>query len=96
MVCNTQNHWFSEFCPLSDILNNKKTQRFGNWVCFLLQVSSFSWGPNRVGESLPSLESRNRSSCRKAVFNSYLEYRTIDKVHKTSDPEALLDLSGSV
>jgi hypothetical protein len=33
-----QNHWDSEVCPLSGILNNYKTQCFGILVCFYVQV----------------------------------------------------------
>jgi hypothetical protein len=33
-----QNHWYG-LCPSSGILNNSITQRFGNWNCFLLQMS---------------------------------------------------------
>jgi hypothetical protein len=31
-------HSASGHCPTSEILNNQKTQRFKNCVCFLLQV----------------------------------------------------------
>jgi hypothetical protein len=36
-----QNHWVSRLCPLIGILNTRKTKRFGNWICFRLQVR---WG----------------------------------------------------
>jgi hypothetical protein len=37
---NTKNHWVSGLCPLSGILStsNYRTQRFGNWIYFRLQV----------------------------------------------------------
>jgi hypothetical protein len=96
MAYNTQNHLFSEFCLLSGIINTWQAERYGTWVCFRLQVRPFYLGPNGVGEFVSSLESRNRSSCRKVMFSSYLVYRTIDKVQKTNDSEAVLDSSGSV
>jgi hypothetical protein len=47
--CNTvwKNHCVSVLCPSSGILNNHKTQRFGNWICFRLQVrANFNhWTP---------------------------------------------------
>jgi hypothetical protein len=42
-------------------------------------------GPKGIGVSLPSHEELNRSNFRNVVFPSDLEYRTMDKVHKTSD-----------
>jgi hypothetical protein len=44
-------------------------------------------GPNR-GVSLPSPEDENKSSFRNVVFFSYLEFRTMDKVHNASDSES--------
>jgi hypothetical protein len=44
---------------------------------------------------LPSPENRNRSSFRNFVFSSYLEFRTIDKVHKPSDSEHTRTMSTS-
>jgi hypothetical protein len=32
-------HWAYVLCPFSRILNNSKTQRFGNWICIRLQVN---------------------------------------------------------
>jgi hypothetical protein len=32
MVDYTKYHWVSGLCPSSSILNNWKTQRFGNWI----------------------------------------------------------------
>jgi hypothetical protein len=43
--------------------------------------------PNRVGVSLPLSEDGHRPSFRKAVFSSYLELRTVDKVQTPSDSE---------
>jgi hypothetical protein len=33
-VCGTQNYAVSGLCPSSEIVKYKKTQLFGNWVCF--------------------------------------------------------------
>jgi hypothetical protein len=49
--------------------------------------------PNGVGISLPSPEDGNRSSFRNVVFSRYLEFRTMDKVHKPSDLECCTPLS---
>jgi hypothetical protein len=38
MVYNIQNHWVYGFCPSPRILNIYKTDRFGNWISFRLQV----------------------------------------------------------
>jgi hypothetical protein len=46
-----------------------------------------SKGPNREGVSLRSSEDENRLSFRNVVFSSYLESRTMNKVHKPSDSE---------
>jgi hypothetical protein len=53
-------------------------------------------GPDWVGVSLPSPEDGNWSSFRNVVFSTYLEFRTMNKVHKPRDfkccipsPEAL-------
>jgi hypothetical protein len=47
-----------------------------------------SKGPSRVVcFCLPSREDGNRSSFRYVVFSSYLEFRTMGKVHKPSDSE---------
>jgi hypothetical protein len=36
MVYNTQRYWVFGLCPPSGFFLNKwKTQRFGNWICFL-------------------------------------------------------------
>jgi hypothetical protein len=40
-----------------------------------------------VGASLPSPVEGNRFNFRNLVFSSYLEFRTLDKVHETSDSE---------
>jgi hypothetical protein len=44
-------------------------------------------GPNTVGVSFPSHEGGKTFSSRKVVFSSYLEFRTMAKVQKPSDPE---------
>jgi hypothetical protein len=44
-----------------------------------------SKGPNTAGVFYPSSENGKRPSFRNVVFSSYLEFRTIDKVHKPSD-----------
>jgi hypothetical protein len=49
---------------------------------------SLSKGPNRVDVSFPSPEDGNRSSLRNVVFSSYLEFRTMDEVHKPMDFES--------
>jgi hypothetical protein len=33
-----QNYWVFGLSPLSDILETRKTRRFGNWICFRHQV----------------------------------------------------------
>jgi hypothetical protein len=53
MVYNTQNYWVFGLFPSSGILENtkQKTRRFGNWICFCLQVrgeDSYSVGPLRL------------------------------------------------
>jgi hypothetical protein len=75
MVHDIQDYWVFGLCPLSGILKNRRTQRFGNWVSFRPQVS-------------PALspEHGNISSFRNVVF-CFLEYRTMDKVQKPSSPE---------
>jgi hypothetical protein len=52
-----------------------------------------SQGTNRVGVSLPSPEDGSRSSFRKVVLPSYIEFWTMDKVQKPSDPECYVPLS---
>jgi hypothetical protein len=46
-----------------------------------------SEGPNRVDVSLFSPEDGKRSNFRNLMFSSYLEFFTMDKVHKPSDSE---------
>jgi hypothetical protein len=53
------------------------------------EVRSFSKGPKRVGDSLPSPEDGNRFSPRNFVFSSYLEYRTMEKCHKRSESDVI-------
>jgi hypothetical protein len=43
--------------------------------------------PNRVGVSLLSPEDETISVFQNVVFSSYLEFRTVDKVHIPSDSE---------
>jgi hypothetical protein len=53
----------------------QKTRRFGNWICFRLQV--------KVGETTPTqlgpLERANLNHWKRRVF---LEFRTMEKVQK--------------
>jgi hypothetical protein len=44
-------------------------------------------GTNRVGLFFRSPENLNRSIFRNVVFTSYLEFRTMVKIHKPSDSE---------
>jgi hypothetical protein len=46
---------------------------------------ALSMGPNRTGFTLTSTEVGNRSSFRNVVFSSYLEFRTMENIHKASD-----------
>jgi hypothetical protein len=48
---------------------------------------ALSKGPNSVGVSPQSPEDAKRSSFRNAVFSSYLEFLTTDKVHKPGDSQ---------
>jgi hypothetical protein len=86
MVCSTQNHWVFRLCPSFGILNLYNTQRFGNWICFRLR---WRQGLNRVGVSLSSPKDGNRSSFCKVVLYSYLEFLTMDAIHKPSDSESV-------
>jgi hypothetical protein len=38
MVYDIQDYWVFELCSSSGILKNRRTQRFGNWICFRPQV----------------------------------------------------------
>jgi hypothetical protein len=51
-------------------------------------------GPNRVDVSFLSPENGNRYSFRNVVFYNYLEFRTMDKVHKPNDsvPECMFPI----
>jgi hypothetical protein len=51
--------------------------------------SALSKGPNRVGIYLPSPEDGKRSSFPEVVFSTYLEFWTMDKVHKPGDSESI-------
>jgi hypothetical protein len=48
-----------------------------------------SKGPNTTGVSFLSPEDGNTPSCRNVLFSSYLEFRAMDKVHKSSDSEII-------
>jgi hypothetical protein len=39
MVYDIQDYWGFGLCPSSGILKNRRTQRFGKWICFRPQVS---------------------------------------------------------
>jgi hypothetical protein len=80
-----QNYWVSGLCPSSGMLNNVELQRFGNRVCFLLQVregGTYSvgclvtanlnhWTRDQQSSCLPlSPEEGNGSSFRNVVFSS--------------------------
>jgi hypothetical protein len=61
------------------------------WINKICKVSlAFSKGPNRVGVSIPSSEDGNWSSFRNVVFSSYLEFRTMDNVHKPSHSKCIV------
>jgi hypothetical protein len=83
MVCNTQDYWVFGLCPSSGILRNLRTQRFGNWICFHLQVR----GRHLLCWVLYKELTSNRSSIRNVVFSTFLECRTVDKVQKTGISE---------
>jgi hypothetical protein len=53
-------------------------------------VLAISKEPNRVGASLPSPGDCIRFSFPNVVFSSYLEFRTMDRVHNLSDSECSL------
>jgi hypothetical protein len=59
------------------------------WVLQIEQVQRFrltlSNGPNKVDVSLPSPESRNRSSSRNVLLCSHLGFRATNKVHKPNN-----------
>jgi hypothetical protein len=40
MVYKTQNYWVIGLFLPSGILENKKTRRFGNWICFCPQAKA--------------------------------------------------------
>jgi hypothetical protein len=97
----TQSYWVCGLCPSCGILNNRKTQRFWNWISFRVQVrvgkhlpcwvqllrSALSKGSNRLDVSVPSPEDGNRSNFRNAVFSVRLGFWTMNKIHKPSDSE---------
>jgi hypothetical protein len=49
-----------------------------------------SKGPNRVGISVLLPEGWNKSNFRNIVFSSYLEFRTMDEVHRSSHSDYIL------
>jgi hypothetical protein len=59
MMNNTQNQWVPEMFPSLGILD-AKNQRFGNWVCFRLQVS---------GRESPSM----LSPLERAILNHWIQ-----------------------
>jgi hypothetical protein len=65
---------YSYFCSYTDI------------GCPLIEVSSLSKGPSRIGVS-PSPEDENRSSFRNVVFSAFLEYWNMDQVQKPINSE---------
>jgi hypothetical protein len=77
LVSNTQNHWVCALY-LSDILNNYKTQLFGNWICFRVQIRrvivaqwlrlASSKGPNRIVVFHPSPEDGNIQFPKLCIF----------------------------
>jgi hypothetical protein len=87
---NIQKLWVFGLSPSYGIL--KKSTRFGNWICFRLQVrretpalfgplERFSdWNSLSLRLSPPSPEDGKRSSFRNVVFSSFSDYRTVDKV----------------
>jgi hypothetical protein len=103
MVYRTQNLWVYGLCQLSAFLNNLKTKRFGNCICFRLQGSGWRhllcWVPQKELTSItgPKLENNvSETGCFRVqvsegryllcwVLYSYLEYRTLGKIHKLSD-----------
>jgi hypothetical protein len=38
MLHDIQDYWVFGLCPSSGILKNRRTQHFGNWICFRPQV----------------------------------------------------------
>jgi hypothetical protein len=82
-----QYHWVHGPCSSSGILNNSETG-YGNWAFIrqqkeipallgplertVVEVSSFSKRPNRVGVSFPSPEDGKKLSSRNIVFFTYL------------------------
>jgi hypothetical protein len=93
----TQNHWVFVLCPSSGILNTRKQNVLETGsVCVFRRGEAYTYpvlklalckGPDTVDASLPLPEDETRSSFRNVVFPSYLEFRTIDKVQKASDPK---------
>jgi hypothetical protein len=52
----------------------------------VIGLALFKW-PNRISVPLTSSEDGNRSSLLNVVFSSYVEFRTMDEVHKSSHSE---------
>jgi hypothetical protein len=68
-----------------------KTRR---WIMsrIVTDLTPRSWallGSRPLVQDSSSPEDGNRSSCRNVLFLSYLEFQTMDKVHKHSDSEIL-------
>jgi hypothetical protein len=95
----TQNYRVYGFCSPSAVLNNWKTQCFGNWTCFRIQVRRERETPTLLLDRLEranfsdwrthvpfnSPEDVNRSSFQNIVFPSYLQFWTMEKHHKPSN-----------
>jgi hypothetical protein len=88
----TENHWASGLCPSFGILNNCKTQRFGNWNCFRLQVREgkhlLCWVPQK---ELTSITGRQKPSDsvthhRQNPFDSTNEIRFLLNVGNFCNP----------
>jgi hypothetical protein len=47
----TQNYWVFGLCPTFDILNNYRTQHFGNRICFRPQVREDTYSVGSLRKS---------------------------------------------
>jgi hypothetical protein len=95
--------WITGLCTLSIALYSKahkRTERFGNWICFRPRLSGWGastlqWlrlalsnGSCRLGVSHPLI--RGRKQIRLPICCAllcFLEHRTMDRVQKLSNPE---------
>jgi hypothetical protein len=91
---SSQNHWISGLSPPPGSLHTQKTQHFGNWTCLRPDVMGemhlLCWAPYKDLISITGLsspEDGNRSRFPNVVFTSYIEFRTIDRIQKTSNSE---------